>query len=342
MKVGTDTVESKGSIGRQAKEAGDRVEAAAGASLISVLIINWNNWPKLQNCLRSIYSSSLPVAQVIVIDNDSSDGSPQRVAQLFPQVELHRNATNIGHTRAINHGFSLARGRYIAVLDNDTELEPDCFERLMAFLDANPDAAMVAPRTFNSDGTIQESARSFPGVMSGLFGRQSALTRMFPDNRFSKRYLARDFLDSKLPFEVEQIGAAFMLFRRSVLDSVGAWDERYFGYWVDTDWCRSVRQKSLRIFCVPEAHATHHENNSRRKRKTAHRIWIFHFGAYQYYTKWHSRGVWDPRSLFAGSMLAARALTLMAVNRLRPVNELDQTVQIAKIEDASPERLSAK
>jgi hypothetical protein len=178
--------------------------------------------------------------------------------------------------------------------------------------------------------------------MSGLFGRQSALTRMFPDNRFSKRYLARDFLDCKRPFEVEQIGGAFMLFRRSVLDAVGPWDERYFGYWVDTDWCRCLRQRNLRIFCVPEASIVHHENNSRHKRKTAHRIWIFNFGAYQYYTKWHSCGFWDPRSLFAGSMLAARALILIGVNRLRPLNETDQTVRIAELEDAPPERLSAK
>jgi len=327
-------VEPYGNIGQKARQAADGLPVVANAPLITVLIINWNNWPKLQNCLRSIYASSQAVEQVIVIDNDSSDGSAERVARLFPKVELHRNATNIGHTKAINDGFLLARGRYIAVLDNDTELEPDCFERLMMFLDANPDVAMVAPRTFNTDGTIQESARRFPGVMSGLFGRQSALTRMFPDNRFSKRYLARGFLDSKAPFEVEQIGGAFMLFRRSVLDAVGPWDERYFGYWVDTDWCRSVRQQNLRIFCVPDALAIHHENNSRRKRKTAHRIWIFHFGAYQYYTKWHSLGVWDPRSIFAGSMLTARALLLMAVNRLRPVNEPKQTAQVAKIEDA--------
>jgi N-acetylglucosaminyl-diphospho-decaprenol L-rhamnosyltransferase len=317
-------VENMARPGTGAGECGDAkspVQMAEISPLLTIVIVNWNNWAKLQNCLNSIYTGWLPASQVIVIDNNSSDGSQERLAQLFPCVELHCNAINIGHTKAINQGFSLARGRYILVLDNDTELEPYCIERLINFSEANQDVAMAAPRTFNSDGTIQESARRFPGIMSGLFGRQSVLTRLFPGNHFSKRYLARDFLEAKKPFEVEQIGGAFMLFRRDVLASVGVWDERYFGYWVDTDWCRSIRQKQLRIYCVPEARATHHESNARHKRKTARRIWIFHFGAYQYYTKWHSRGYWDPRSVFAGLLLVSRALMLMLANRLRPRDE---------------------
>ena len=88
-----------------------------------------------------------------------------------------------------------------------------------------------------------------------------------------------------------------MFFRRGVLDLVGPWDKRYLGYWVDTDWCRSLHKKGLPIYCVPEARITHHEGNAKHRRKTARRIWMFHRGAHQYYMKWHCRGRWT-RALY--------------------------------------------
>jgi hypothetical protein len=108
-----------------------------------------------------------------------------------------------------------------------------------------------------------------------------------------------------------------MFFRRRVLDAIGPWDRRYIGYWVDTDWCRGMHQSGLGVYCVPAAKVTHHESNARGKRKSAHRTWIFHRGAYQYYTRWHCRGFWDPRSLLAGALLTTRAIALIALNGIR-------------------------
>jgi GT2 family glycosyltransferase len=291
---------------------------------LSVLIVSWNNWAKLSVCLSSIYRNTVLPYETIVIDNDSKDGTPIKLEQMFPEVKLHRNDTNIGHTKGVNLGLKQAQGEYILVLDHDTELAPDCIEKMLEFMHVRKDVAMVAPRTFNTDGSIQESARNFPGMLSGLFGRQSTLTRIFPDNSISKRYLARDFIDSTEPFRVEQIGGACMLFRHSLLDRIGPWDERYIGYWVDTDWCKSVGADNLNIYCVPSAHLIHHEGNARNKRKTPHRIWIFHRGAYQYYTKWHTWGTWDPRSIFAGIMLSARALLQIGRNGIR-TGDLEET-----------------
>ena len=138
--------------------------------LLTIIIVTWNSGTKLPNCLTSIYAGRLPPAQIVVIDNASSDGTMPRLQTMFPNVEAHLNQANLGHTKAVNQGFALARGEYILVLDEDTELEPDCVEKLLGFLQAHPEVAMVAPRTFNTDGTVQESARNFPRVMSGLFG----------------------------------------------------------------------------------------------------------------------------------------------------------------------------
>ena len=120
-----------------------------------------------------------------------------------------------------------------------------------------------------------------------------------------------------------------MFFRRSLLSDVGAWDERYFGYWVDTDWCHSLRAAGRHIFCVPAAHLVHHENNARGKRKTPSRIWMFHYGAYQLYTRWRTLGYWDPRSIVAGLALLTRALLLMAQNSL-PQRRREETAPFAR------------
>jgi GT2 family glycosyltransferase len=207
-------------------------------------------------------------------------------------------------------------GAFILLLDSDTEVRPGCIGHMMAFLRASPAVDMVTPRTFNTDGSIQQTARNFPSALSGLFGRQSTLTRWFPGNPISRRYLAQQFLDATEPFPVQQISGACMLFRCGLLRDVGAWDERYFGYWVDTDWCYALHAAGRRIVCLPQAQIVHHENNARGKRKTASRIWMFHYGAYLLYTRWRTFGYWDPRSILAGLALLVRTGLMITQNSL--------------------------
>jgi GT2 family glycosyltransferase len=285
---------------------------------VSAIIVSWNDWAKISACLESLHAQKGPDIEIIVINNNSQDGTAEHIAQRFPQVRLIHNATNVGHTRAINQGFTLANGRYVLVLDSDTEINADCVRLLTEFLEQQPDAAMVAPRTFNTDGSVQESARNFPGMMSGLLGRQSLLTQLFPNNAFSRSYLARDFINATEPFKVQQIGGACMFFKRELLEIVGPWDNRYLGYFVDTDWCRTTHSMGLGIYCLPAAKIIHHEGNSRLKRKTPARIWNFNSGAYRYYTKWNTFGYWDPRSIFAGAMLLSRACIQIVANAFPP------------------------
>ena len=296
----------------------------AGGPEISVLIISWNDWPKLQACLASLMRSAMASHEIIVVDNASSNGTPDRVQAMYPAVRLIRNAQNVGHTRAVNQAFGLATGNYILLLDSDTELEPDCVSILHGHLVRHPDVDLVAPRTFNTDGTVQETARNFPTPLSGLFGRQTLLTRWFPNNPISARYLQRAQLDDREPFPVQQVGGACMFFRRELLDVVGPWDASYFGYWVDTDWCYQLHAKDRRVVCVPAARMVHHESNARGKRKSAKRIWIFHYGAYQLYTRWHTRGPWDPRAILAGAALLASAGLKALMNVATPAEPTDR------------------
>jgi len=288
---------------------------------LSILILNWNGWLDIKRCLESIRISNFTDHEIIVIDNASTDGSVEKLRTNFPETRVYVNQVNVGCTRAINQGFGHIRGKYTLLLDEDTELAPETVSKLMSFMARRQDVSVAAPRTFNADGNIQESARNFPSFMSGLFGRQSLLSRVFPNNPFTKRYLQRDKLGASEPFQVEQISAACMIFPRSLIDETGPWDEKYFAYWGDTDWCMQLSKMGKKIFCVPEASIIHHEKNRSGRKKNPLRIWVFHWGAFRLYRKHYTFGIFDPRSIMALIALSIRAGILFIGNFFLPTDE---------------------
>lgn len=284
---------------------------------VTVLIISWNAWHHMVPCLASIQASDFRDLEIVVIDNASVDGSADKLEQAFPQVRLIRNSKNVGHTKAVNQGFRAARGELILLLDADTESSPDALGLMVRYLDEHPDIDLVAPRTYNSDGTVQETARNFPSAISGLFGRQSLLTRLFPDNPFSQRYLQRESLSATVPFRVESVASSCMLLRKTLIDRFGEWDEGYPGYFVDTDWCYRLVRAGAKLFCVPAARVVHHEMNSRTRKRSPRRIMMFHQGALRFYRQNHTLGWLDPRTVLATAALSLRAGLLIALNSFK-------------------------
>ncbi|MFQ5511445.1 MAG: glycosyltransferase family 2 protein [Candidatus Krumholzibacteriia bacterium] len=284
---------------------------------ISVVIASFNCWHHLKNCLGSLAVSKHLLAEVIVIDNASVDGTVEKLRKEFPQVRVIENPSNVGHTGAVNQGMRETTADLVLVLDADTELWADAIEYMASFLGEHLDSWMVAPRTLNTDGTLQETARNFPSAINGLFGRRSILTRLFPNNRFSRKYLGRGEMAGEEPFRVQQISAACMLFRREVLSTVGMWDEAYTGYWVDSDWCKRIQAVGGVIYCVPRAVVTHHEQNKPFMKKSPERIIAFHRGAQRFYRLHYTSGRWDPRSLLAAGLLATRAAMLIGLNTFK-------------------------
>ena len=283
---------------------------------VSFIIASWNSWHYLDPCLRSILAGGCEGIEIIVVDNASSDGTPRLLKEAYPQAVLLVNTKNEGHCHAINQGIKVARGRYLMVLDADTVLQADAVSRLIDFLDGHPEVAIAAPRMLNPDGSIQETARTFPTVVNGLLGRQSVLTRFFPNNKFVNRYMRRDQLDSLLPFEVDWVSAACMVFHKSLAKRIGLWDEAFKGYWVDADWCRAAHVAG-QVWCIPEARVTHFEQNRPGRKKGHNRIILFHSGAYRFYRKLHNIGLLHPRSIVAASILGLRVLALLAVDLFR-------------------------
>lgn len=298
---------------------------------LSVVIISFNCWNLLKNCLLSIYFSSGTDFETIVLDNASLDGTPDRVREEFPQVRLLVNPLNIGHSKAFNQAVKHARGKRILLLDADTELLPEAIFTLHRFMESHADAWLAAPRTLNTDGTIQESARNFPSPLSGIFGRQSLLSRLFPDNPITRRYLGRENIGASEAFQVEFVSAACMLFDRRVLERVGPFDEGYPGYWVDADWCKRIRKSGGMIYCVPNAVIYHHEQNVSSRKRNPSRIIDFHTGVYRFYRIHYTFGGWDPRSAVAAILLTIRAIILLCANKFKKRGNYSDPLSLQRI-----------
>jgi GT2 family glycosyltransferase len=284
---------------------------------VSVLIVTWNSWFDLKRCLESVRKLAFREFEVIVVDNGSTDDTVRNLRHSFPEVRLEQNDTNKGLPHAVNQGLRLARGDYVMLLDVDTEVRENTLDVLVDFMERHPDVSLAAPRIYTPEGKIEQSARSLPSVMNGLFGRQSVLTRLFPGNPFSRRYLAPENLEKREPFRVEQVSAACMFMRRSLVAEAGPWDEGYRCYWVDSDWCARLKQLGKKVYCVPGAGIVHYENNRSGKKKSPWRIWHFHIAAFRLYRKNYTQGLLDPRALFAAFALVGRAGILLLLNSLK-------------------------
>lgn len=264
-----------------------------------------------------MYASTYAPFEVVVVENASTDGTPELLQQHFPQVCALNCAVNLGHTGGFNFGIQHVRGDLVLLLDADTEFDADLIGALVTFMATHPGVAVAAPRLYYADGALQETARNFPSAMSGLFGRQSALTRWFPNNRFSRSYLLREKLHENEAYAVQSLSSACMIFPTSLIGEVGAWDESYPGYWVDVDWCFKLHGLGKKLVCLPQLRMVHHEGNRRLRRRGARRIWMFNFGAFLLYRKHYTRGTYDPRAVLALGALVARTIAQVLEEAVR-------------------------
>ncbi len=228
-----------------------------GRTDVSIMIVNWNTRPLLERCLSSVMAGVDGVAaQVLVVDNGSRDGSADLVAAGFPEVELVRNQENAGFARANNQAFALVRGRYVLLLNPDTELRSDVLKQMVRFLDADPRRAGATAVLRNLDGTLQRYHKRLPRWPFILWS-ETLLRNVAPGNRWLREFYMLDE-----PFdvvtEVEQPPAACLMLRRSVIETEWLFDERFPIFYNDVDLCRGLRDSGHRLFLLPEAEVMHH------------------------------------------------------------------------------------
>jgi GT2 family glycosyltransferase len=164
----------------------------------------------------------------------------------------------------MNRGIVNSSGRLLLALNPDVMLTPGCVETLAEFLDRHPDAGICGPKLLNSDGTMQLSCRSFPTPTNVFFGRRSIWNRFFPRNRLSRTFLQAD-LDYSTVQEVDWLMGACMMIKRKVVEATGYFDEDYFLFAEDTDYCYRARGSGFKTYFVPGGVATHERGAATRQ-----------------------------------------------------------------------------
>jgi GT2 family glycosyltransferase len=223
---------------------------------VSVLIVSFNTCETLRHCLQTLRETSRDVRyETIVIDNASRDGSADMVAKEFPEVSLIRSTENLGFAAANNRGFDIARGHYIALLNSDAFLSPKALRTALDYLQQHPRAALVGARLTGSHGEWQPSARMIPNLWDHLF-TLSGLSAKYPQSRLFGR-IDRTWANPDADAKVDWVPGAFSLIRRSVLDKIGLFDERFFLYYEEVDLCLRIQKAGYEVWYLPEIVVIH-------------------------------------------------------------------------------------
>ena len=267
----------------------------------SVLIVNYASWPLTLRCIRSLRATGYGDSETIVVDND--DVEPP---ELPPGVRLIRNEQNVGFARAHNRGIAAATGDLVVLINPDTVVESDFFESLEEFFEENEQVGIVGPRILDSDGVLQLSARREVSMISGLLGRTSLLTRLFPKSSLVKGQFPA-VTNETSPTPVDWVSGACMAIRRETLRDVGPLDERFFMYFEDADLCRRARTAGWLVYYLPHVEIIHQTGASSRSRPKS--IWLLHKSAFLYHRK---HGAHGPFSLYSAVVLAGLALRALA------------------------------
>jgi hypothetical protein len=222
--------------------------------------------------------------EVFVVDNGSMDGSIAAAKGRFPEVKFIQNEINLGFARANNQALSLAKGRYLLLLNPDTQVKKGAMERLISFMDAHPEAGGAGAQLLNSDGSRQNSIANFPSLATELLNK-SLLRWFFPSVFPGKE---RNYPE---PIEVDSVIGACMVVKRDAIEPVGLLDEGYFLFLEETDWCYRMRRTGWKIYHVPQAEIYHFQGKGVEMEKKKARV-EYHRSLYRFFKKNRGRLQW--------------------------------------------------
>jgi N-acetylglucosaminyl-diphospho-decaprenol L-rhamnosyltransferase len=250
---------------------------------LSIVVLNWNVCDLIDRCLASLRSDHC-VLEIVVVDNASHDDSVALVRAKYPHVTLIANDENRGFTGGNNQGIEAARGRYVMVLNPDTEVLGTALDRLVAYLDDHPDVGAIGPQLLNPDRSIQSSRRRFPSLTIAFF--ESTWLQGFAPKSILTHYYMDDIAPTST-HEVDWLNGACTVFRRETLDRVGVYDaQNFFMYSEELDLCRRVKEAGWKIVYLPEAQVIHYVGKSSEQAVAARHIY-FQMSKVHYFRKWH-------------------------------------------------------
>jgi GT2 family glycosyltransferase len=250
---------------------------------LSFILVNWNTKGHILEALRSIADTVHEYRhEIFVVDNGSADGSPEAIRGAFPRVCLIRNERNVGFARAVNQALAQARGSYCVLLNSDARLLEGAIKTLAVFMEENLDVGIAGGELMNEDGSRQNSIAPFPSLATELLNKR--LLRII----FPHRYPGKE-RDYPCPIDVDSLVGACIIVRRQAIDEVGMFDEGYFFFMEETDWCLRMKKQGWRISFVSGARILHRQGASASLAKAEARI-EYYRSRYRFFTKWHGRG----------------------------------------------------
>ncbi len=243
---------------------------------LSIVIVNYNVEYFLEQCLLSVQKAMKDIeGEVIVVDNNSIDNSIPMVREKFPEVILIENRINTGFSKANNQAIRKAKGAYILLLNPDTVVEDDTFTKILRFMDEHPDAGGLGVKMVDGSGRfLPESKRGLP-TPSTAFYKMFGFSTLFPHSKiFSKYHLG--YLSNDETHTVDVLAGAFMLLRKSVLDTIGLLDESFFMYGEDIDLSYRITQAGFKNYYFPETRIIHYKGESTKKSSVNYVLVFYH------------------------------------------------------------------
>ena len=254
---------------------------------LSIIIVSWNVCDLLRRCLASVAAMTHGLSlEIFVVDNTSSDGSAMMVRSEFPDVTLIENTANLGFTRANNQALVRSSGRYVLLLNPDTEVVGDALGTMVSFMDANPQVGVAGPQLVFANGSVQSSRRRFPDLKT-LFVESTPLQRAFTYSQLLRRYYVLDHAHDVIQ-NVDWVVGACLMARREAVEAAGLLDEQFFMYSEEMDWCLRITKHGWRVVYLPAARVMHLAARSSEQVMAAQHIYFHssrvayarkHFGA---------------------------------------------------------------
>lgn len=232
---------------------------------LSIIIVNYNVRHFLEQCLYSVQKAIGDIeAEVIVVDNNSSDNSIAFLQPAFPKVCFMANKENLGFAKACNQGAAISKGKYILFLNPDTIVPEDCFSKCISFLDANENAGASGIKMLDGSGKfLKESKRGFPSPAASLY-KLFGLSKLFPHSSVFSKYHS-GHLNKDQNHEIEVLAGAFLMVKREVLEKTGGFDETFFMYGEDIDLSYRIIKAGYRNYYFAESSIIHFKGESTRK-----------------------------------------------------------------------------
>jgi GT2 family glycosyltransferase len=242
---------------------------------LSIVIVSWNAKQMVLDCLESVIRSMPIGTEIILVDNASSDGTPQEVEKHFPLVRLIKNESNLGFAKGNNIGISAANGEYLALINSDVIVPPECLDKLVAYMNEHQDIGLLGPQMRDPNGNVCRSTMRAPSLWRS-FCDAACLNYLLP--RFRHECSA----------DVEVLNGWFWVVRRSAIEQAGLLDEKFFMYGEDLDWSKRFHNARWRVVFFADAHAIHLGAGSSRQ-SPIHFYIEMHKALLRFWRAYHSK-----------------------------------------------------